>query len=194
MGVTAHWLDKTNLSRKSAALACRRMEGRHTYDVIAKELVKIIQDFKIQKKASNAVTDSGSNFVKSFRVYAGVLEPADEEDSDEDSDDEDEDDESESELEDGEEELCPTEIFPLLEEGTDARLPPHMKCCVHRLNNIACKDVDEALEDPTYKKQSRTSMRKARALFKKQKMSTLAADYIREHCEGLLCVIPNKTR
>lgn len=70
--------------------------------------------------------DSGSNFCKSFRVYAGVLEPDDVDHSE---------DEDVDALEDnGEEnEPQPVELFPILEEeGSDIRLPPHMRCAVHR--------------------------------------------------------------
>ena len=35
------------------------MKGRHTYDVIAKALVKILDDYNIRDKTTNAVTDSG---------------------------------------------------------------------------------------------------------------------------------------
>ena len=87
------------------------------------------------------------------------------------------------------------DLFQILEhEGSDIRLPPHMKCAAHKMNNIAAKDVDAALEDQTYKRHSRRAMQKARALFKKQNHSTLAADHIRDNCGGKLFVIPNATR
>merc|ERR1719277_2730407 len=137
IGVTAHWIRPEDLIRKKAAIACKRMKGRHTYDVIAKALVDAMESYDIREKTTGAVTDRGSNFMKSFRVYAGVLEPEDVLDEDEgDQDDE-----------PGEEpEPQPTEIFDILQnEGHDLRLPPHTKCAAHRMNNIAGSDVDEAL-------------------------------------------------
>lgn len=38
LGVTAHWIDDKTFKRHSAALACRRLSGSHTYDVLAEAL------------------------------------------------------------------------------------------------------------------------------------------------------------
>uniref|UniRef100_A0A3B4GFE3 HAT C-terminal dimerisation domain-containing protein n=1 Tax=Pundamilia nyererei TaxID=303518 RepID=A0A3B4GFE3_9CICH len=51
LGMTAHWIDPSTFVRGHAALACKRVRGRHTYDVIA------------------TVTDNGSNFIKAFRMF-----------------------------------------------------------------------------------------------------------------------------
>ena len=115
-----------------ASIACKRMVGRHTFDVIAKALVEIMEAYNIREKTTGAVTDRGSNFVKSFRVYAGVLDPEDVmDDEDVAEDDQDGDDDENQELE-------AVELFDILErEGHDLRLPPHIKCAAHRMNNIA---------------------------------------------------------
>ena len=65
---------------------------------------------------------------------------------------------------------------------------------IHRLNNIAQKDVERALQDTDYKDISRSAMCKAQDLFKKQKKSPLAADHIKAKCGGKVFVIPNQTR
>ena len=41
MGMTAHWIDPPTMQRGKAAIACKRIRGRHTYDVIASEIEEI---------------------------------------------------------------------------------------------------------------------------------------------------------
>lgn len=41
LGITCHWIEPETLERKLAALACERIRGRHTYDVIATKMSKI---------------------------------------------------------------------------------------------------------------------------------------------------------
>ena len=36
LGMTAHWIDPVTLYRCKAALACTRVTGRHTYDVLGR--------------------------------------------------------------------------------------------------------------------------------------------------------------
>lgn len=59
LGVTCHWIDKTSLERCSPALACRRMTGSHTFDVIAAALEEIHSEYKIRGKITMMTTDSG---------------------------------------------------------------------------------------------------------------------------------------
>lgn len=65
--MTVHFLDEESLERKSAALTCHRLSGRHTYDVIASALHAVFVDYKILHKICVVITDNGSNFVKAFR-------------------------------------------------------------------------------------------------------------------------------
>lgn len=195
LGICAHWISTTNLERKKATIACRRIKGHHTYDVIAKLLVDVMSKYNIKEKTTDATTDCASNFGKSFRVYAGVLPLSDEiDDHNESSEDENVGNDDEEDDED-DEATEPVDLFQILEnEGSDCRLPPHTKCAVHRLNLVAKSDSDDALTKQPYAKHSRSAMLKAKKLFNKQSRSTLAADHIREHCHGLLFVIPNDTR
>ncbi|KAG1924762.1 zinc finger BED domain-containing protein, partial [Pimephales promelas] len=73
IGFTAHWIDNETLERKSAALACKRLRGHHTFDVLASALDDIHSQYHIRDKIVRTTTDSGSNFLKAFRVF-GVQE------------------------------------------------------------------------------------------------------------------------
>ena len=57
MGVTVHWIETDSLNRKGACLAVRQMSGSHTYDVIAKELELIHEEFGLTEKICFTVTD-----------------------------------------------------------------------------------------------------------------------------------------
>ncbi|QQP36504.1 Uncharacterized protein FKW44_021633 [Caligus rogercresseyi] len=68
MGVTAHTIS-LKLGRRNFAIACRRMEGSHTYDKVTEVLKFILQDWGIQWKTVGMVTDNAQDFVKAFNVY-----------------------------------------------------------------------------------------------------------------------------
>jgi hypothetical protein len=70
IGMTAHWKGE-DLKRRSACLAIRRVKDRHTFDVIAKIINDIHKEFNIVDKVNVMITDSGSNFLKAFKVFGG---------------------------------------------------------------------------------------------------------------------------
>lgn len=65
--MTVHWLDPLTLERQSKGLSCRRIHGRHTYDVLAEAIEAILDEFEIKSKTTMMITDNGSNFLKAFR-------------------------------------------------------------------------------------------------------------------------------
>lgn len=68
LGVTVHWLTP-ELKRVSGCLAIRRVIGKCDYEVLAKLLESIHEEFEVTKKVTATITDNGSNFVKAFRIY-----------------------------------------------------------------------------------------------------------------------------
>ena len=45
LGMMVHWIDSITLKLEKAALACKRVRGRHTYDVIACEIDQVHSAF-----------------------------------------------------------------------------------------------------------------------------------------------------
>lgn len=68
IGITVHWIGN-DLLRKSACLGIKRIIGSHTYDVIAKSIDDLHNEFGIGGKITSTITDNGSNFIKAFNVY-----------------------------------------------------------------------------------------------------------------------------
>ncbi|KAE8741663.1 hypothetical protein FOCC_FOCC012815 [Frankliniella occidentalis] len=71
LGVTSHWIDPVKMERKSAALALRRLFGRHTHDRLAKGLCKVTESYGLPtSKITRCSTDSASNFRKAFKRFS----------------------------------------------------------------------------------------------------------------------------
>ena len=181
-GVTAHWINPNSLDRHSAALACMRMTGRHTFSAIAEHLNSVHSSYRIVSKVVMTVTDNASNFVKAFSEYA---QPADDDDDNDNTDDN-------VQIHDVQSVVSSTEV----DDGEDdsvVYLPPHQRCAAHTLNLVATADTELANCDPNYKRLSRAVMAKCSALWNKTSRSTLCADIVREKLDCSL-VVPNDTR
>ena len=176
-------------------MACKRVIGSHTFDVLARELENILEDFNIIHKTVGCTTDNGSNFVKSFQVFGidnDLTYALRQETFEEEEDEEEESLEftclhtilSKSKTLPGEEELEEEQLY---------HLPTHFRCASHTLNLVASKDTEAAMKDPMFKKIFRLVLTKCTALWNKQKRSTVAADNIRARCK-LMFVVPNLTR
>lgn len=216
-----HWQEivqtKTELSHlvsRSACLAVRRILGSHTYDVIAKLLEDIHEEFQLSKKTTATVTDSGSNFVKAFRLFSTEFERPelfsqpvvpttiqDEDYSEEVSGFDSEVEANEGDLRQIQEEalLEDLEFFELTNMLDPANgicesfsLPPHRRCACHSLNLIATSDVGK-IRDRTFIKLYRSTEAKLTAVWNKQSRSSNASDFI-EKTLNKLFVVPNKTR
>uniref|UniRef100_A0A9J8CTB9 Transposase n=1 Tax=Cyprinus carpio carpio TaxID=630221 RepID=A0A9J8CTB9_CYPCA len=177
MGITCHWIEPETLDRKSAALPCERIRGRHTYDVIAAKVSQIHAEFQIQGKVSATVTDNGSNFVKAFNEYGGC-EMDDEMDSTDD--------------------VQFADVSAVLQEEQEEEelnffLPPHHRCAAHTLNLIATTDLDKAASQGVSRKLYRSAMSKCAAIWNKAHRSSGAADAIEEIAQ-MRCLVPSVTR
>ena len=70
LGMTAHWIVPKTLQRQKAAIACARIMGRHTYDVLASKIEQVHASYSLVGKVCATITDNGSNFVKAFTLYS----------------------------------------------------------------------------------------------------------------------------
>lgn len=136
-GYTCHWLNN-DFKRMSAALACKRFTGSHTFDRIADLIQQINDEFELSPfNIVATITDNGSNFAKAFKEYGVNAYKLDEThqliESDNDSSESDELDEYEeiefSNL--GAKETC---------------LPKHYRCGSHTINLVASTDFNGAIK------------------------------------------------
>lgn len=178
LGMTVHWIDGISFKHEKAALACKRVRGRHTYDVIASEIEQVHSSFGLSQKVTACVTDNGSNFVKAFRMFES--HPDDGSDSDEPSDEE------------GEEEVTSTDVAEALSTESDETfsLPPHLHCASHTLKN----DLEKWLtSNNDCKAVYRSALAKCAALWTKTSRSTVASDQVEDVLKRKL-IIPTATR
>uniref|UniRef100_H2MH36 HAT C-terminal dimerisation domain-containing protein n=1 Tax=Oryzias latipes TaxID=8090 RepID=H2MH36_ORYLA len=182
MGLTIHWFKQDTLERHKAALACKRVRGRHTIDVIAAELEQIHSSFGLLNQVVATVTDNASNFVKAFKTF-----PPPEPDEDE----------KEEEEEEEQEDVLFTDIAEALTSVSDEghiTLPPQYRCASHTINLISTSDVEKYLtSSPTTKSVYRVTIAKCTALWTKASRSTVAAEQVQEVRKRKL-LVPSSTR
>lgn len=219
IGMTVHWIEEQTLERKGACLAVREILGRHTYDVLAKIISSVNEEFGITKKVCFTVTDSGSNFIKAFRHYSMNVEVDNENTSEEDDIEDFEpvdvmrilnhhsvfsvfSSEMASEhgnagdlykeIDDNNGNTQTTEEEPDEDEPEPAiTLPRHRKCAAHRLNLVATTDI--AKLEGQLKTTSVQTFAKLSGLWNKQNRSVTSANAIKTAL-GTLLVTPGDTR
>ena len=73
LGMTATWIDPDTFVRSNAALALRRLKGRHTHDRLAAAMARIHEEYGLTvPKLTKTTTDSAANFQKAFKVFASA--------------------------------------------------------------------------------------------------------------------------
>ncbi|XP_007566495.1 uncharacterized protein LOC103147880 isoform X1 [Poecilia formosa] len=191
LGMTAHWLDPKTRARRHALLACTRVRGHHSSDVLAQAMLDTHSKFNLQDKVTRTTTDNGKNFVKAFVQFGAEAEflpniPEAAAESEEDW------------IQDVDPEAGGVEYISVdatLDKSSSLglKLPVHMKCAAHTFNLVASVDASEALNCTLFRSAYRKAMSKARALWCLQSRSTVAAACIFEAFKRRLAV-PDGTR
>ena len=188
LGMTVHWIDPSTLKGHKVAIACARLTGHHTHDVLAAKIINIHEKFGLSGNISATVTDNGSNFVKAFATFAlPDVSPTSSVTKDE-----------------LEEEVIFENVNELMvSKQTDTQddltqieyeLPPHQRCAAHTLNLVASTDVDKFLSSsPLSRNIYRSSFSKCTALWNKASRSTIASDHMQERLKRKL-LVPSPTR
>ena len=179
LGMTAHWIDQKSLKRQKAAIACVRVIGHHTYDVLAAGIEEIHRKYRLSGKVTATVT------VKAFATFARGSDEASSHDNEEDDD------------------VTFTNLHDLMDQESlgdddltqvEYELPPHQRCTAHTLNLVASKDVDKHLSSCSLSRSVyRSAFAKCVALWNKANRSTLAADKVEEKLKKKL-LVPSPTR
>jgi hypothetical protein len=196
MGVTVHWIDTVSFDRCSAALACRRFKGKHTYDRIAELLYDINNEFGLShNKIMATVTDNGANFVKAFKEFnVDIVVVATETDPD-----------SEVNETDGDDVAGDAVEFLEINEnttgydqeadvgGSEVILPTHLRCASHTLSLIGTTDASSALKSSaSFSRLNHAAMGKCSSLWNSSSRPK-SAELIEEMC-GCQLTTPCATR
>ena len=195
-GMTVHWIDPSTLQCCQAAIACTRLVGHHTYDVLASKIESIHRSYSLNGKVTATVTDNRSSFVKVFKTFSVT-------------------DLTSTSAEITQEEHCPEEGCPDKEEATfenvhvtltmeqentddltqvEYDLPAHERHAAHTMNLVASSDITKSLSSsPLSRTVYRNSFAKCSALWNKASRSTQASDNVETTLKRKLFV-PTATR
>ena len=207
LGMTAHWINE-NFTRESLALACKRITGSHTYDVVGRAIFDIHKLYKLDVvKLTNTITDGASNFSKAFNEYGAhnVDNEADEESNDDEISDADpiEFHDLHQILRDATARFISDASLNDTQREQDDRsdddlpieLPEQLKCFSHTLNLIASSDANTALATPAYGRMYHPVMGKCQGIWNAVHRSTKASDSVAKMCgSDKKFVIPCATR
>ena len=174
LGMTVHWIDTNTLKRCKAAIACVRITGHHTYDVIVSRIENVHASYGLNGKVVATITDNGSNFVKAFSVYSIPSSESSKESVQEDPEVVDED---ECIFEDMDEllQIDNGEAEDLTQ--VQYELPSQERCAAHLLNLVASTDIDKYLSSSSESRNVyRSSFAKSAALWNRSSRSMVAAD------------------
>ncbi|XP_065315835.1 uncharacterized protein LOC135924669 [Gordionus sp. m RMFG-2023] len=166
IGITVHWIDVEKLERRSAILACQRLQGRHTYDAISKALTAVFKEFHIQNKNICTITDNASNFSKAFRVFScpSIIMEED----------------SVSDIEYiSIEDIMSSSGLSSYDINDFDYLPKHRRCSCHTLNLVATQDANKLLlNNEGYRKVYNLAISKCQRLWNLQNKSGPSAELI----------------
>ena len=195
LGMTAHWIDTVTKKRQRAVLACSRLKGHQTFNVLAEAIINIHYKFHLQDKITRTTTDNGRNFVKAFVQFGTEADLVPNCDENLDGSDVDEWMEEAFEEEEPENSIEFISLESTMENNKNSgyNLPTHMRCAAHTFNLIASVDVNKALGNSNFKGLHRKVTAKAQALWNQQNRSSISADLIEEEFKRRL-VVPSATR
>ncbi|XP_062339313.1 uncharacterized protein zgc:161969 [Osmerus eperlanus] len=159
--MTCHWIDESELVRKSAALACARLRGIHTYDSISAMIHEIHSSYNIENKVGTVVRDNGSHLVKAFKDFP--VDGYDEDNGDM-----------------GIFEDVGTILKGRCEEDVPLFLPSFQKCVCHLMSLIVTEDLLLAVSQSESSQVYYSTMAKCSVLWNKAHHSQLALDTIQD--------------
>jgi len=185
-----------HFKRRKAALACTRIVGCHTYDVLGANLHN---SYGLARKIAATITDNGSNFIKAFAVFHQTSESISTEEAS-----------SNVTMEEDPDDLCDNiytdeATFENMDQVLTADiddeltqvqydLPAHERCAAHTLNLVASADIEKHLSTSSSSRTIyRSTLAKCSAIWNKVNQSTIISDCVQEIAKKNFPV-PNKTR